>query len=127
MLSLTLELLVEDVSITLDWYRQVLGFETLFMSPEVSTPTFARIKRGTAEIMLFRRAEFAREIPSFTTPPIGGTFVLYFEVNDIHKLWDSVQTYASIIQPLHATDYGSTEFTIQDCNGYHLMFGERNQ
>lgn len=28
----------------------------------------------------------------------------------------------SIIQPLCQTDYGSLEFTIEDCNGYFICF-----
>lgn len=126
MLSLTPELLVEDVQKTLDWYQTTLGFETIIISPTTATPTFARIKRGSAEIMLYRRSEFAKEIQTFSTTPIGGSFALYLEVSEINSLWDKVKNQAKVVQPLHATDYGSSEFTIQDCNGYHLIFGKRN-
>lgn len=127
MLSLTPELLVEDVQTTLAWYHDILGFETMFVTPESGAPTFARIKKRVVEIMLFRHAEFAHEIPSFTTQSIGGSFVLYLEVSAINSLWDKVKDQVKVVQPLHTTDYGSTEFTIQDCNGYHLMFGQRSQ
>lgn len=43
MLSLTPELLVEDIPKTLTWYQIILGFEVMFVSPETGTPTFARI------------------------------------------------------------------------------------
>jgi len=125
MLSITPELLVEDLPKTLDWYKSVLGFEVLFVSPESGTPTFARIKRGSVEIMLFVRHDFAKEIPSFSTAPIGGSFVLYLEVEAIKGEWAKVKDQTTIIQSLHQTTYGSEEFTIRDYNGYHLMFGER--
>ena len=125
MLSLTPELLVEDLKKTIDWYSNNLGFEVLFVSPESGTPTFARVKKGNVEMMFYRRAEFADEIPSFKTMPTGGSFVLYLEVDDISSLWEELKTRATVVQSIHATDYGSQEFTIQDNSGYHLMFGER--
>ena len=126
MLSLTPELLVEDIQQTIDWYVQTLNFEVMFISPETGTPTFARLKRGRVEIMLFHRAAFAAEIPNFASIPLGGSLVLYLEVKDIQAEWSKLKDQVTVIQPLHATAYGSQEFTIQDCNGYHLMFGERN-
>jgi uncharacterized glyoxalase superfamily protein PhnB len=125
MLSITPELLVDNLPKTLDWYKSVLGFETIFISPESGVPTFARIKLGSAEIMLFTRSDFGKEIPAFSTAPMGGSFVLYLEVEDIKTIWSRVKDKTIVIQPLHQTTYGSEEFSIQDCNGYHLMFGER--
>lgn len=126
MLSLTPELLVEDIQKTIDWYKTTLDFEVIFTSPDSDTPTFARIKRGSVEIMFYQRAEFAKEISTFSTTPLGGSFVLYLEVTDIMMKWAKIKDLVTIIQPLHQTTYGSQEFTIQDYNGYHLMFGERH-
>ena len=58
MLSLTPELLVEDVNQTVDWYRNILGFEILFVSPESGVPIFARIKKGAADRKKSRLAKF---------------------------------------------------------------------
>lgn len=126
MLSLTPELLVENIKTTLDWYKSILGFEIMFVSPESGDPNFARIKNGNIEIMLFERQEFAKEIPSFSSVPLGGSFVLYLEVKNIQAEWSNLKDKVIVIQSLHKTPYGSEEFTIQDCNGYHLMFGERS-
>lgn len=125
MLSLTPELLVEDIQKTLSWYQTTLGFEVLFTSPDSGTPTFARIKRGNVEIMLYNRREFASEIKAFSDSPMGGSFVLYLELEDVKQEWDKLKDEVKVVQALHQTTYGSQEFTIQDCNGYHLMFGER--
>lgn len=127
MISLTPELLVDNLPETLTWYKSVLGFEVVITSPESTNPTFARIQRGNVEIMLFHRTEFAHEIPSFTTQPMGGSFVLYLEVSEIDSFWGKIKDQVKVVQPLHTTDYDSTEFTIQDCNGYYLMFGQKNQ
>lgn len=122
--TLVPELLVDDLVATIKWYIDLLGFRVVFQSPENGAPFFARISRGSAEIMLFRRQEFAQEIPSFAHLQTGGSFVLYLTVDDIHPIWEKVKDHAKIIQPPHTTDYGTTEFAITDCNGYHLMFGQ---
>ena len=126
MLSLTPELLVEDIQKTIDWYKTTLDFEVIFSSPDTGIPTFARIKRGSVEIMFYQRVEFAKEISTFSTTHLGGSFVLYLEVTDIMMEWAKIKNLVTIIQPLHKTTYGSQEFTIQDYNGYHLMLGERS-
>lgn len=126
MLSLTPELLVEDIQKTLSWYQATLGFEVLFTSPESGDPNFSRIKKGSAEIMLYERKEFSKDVPSFASTQVGGSFVLYLEVDNIQEEWSKLKDKVTVIQPLHKTPYGSSEFTIQDCNGYHLMFGERS-
>lgn len=124
--SLTPELLVDDLPKTISWYQSILGFEIISISPDSTNPTFARLKKGGVEIMFYHRTEFALEIPSFTDTRIGGSIALYLTVDDIQSIWDMIQDKAKVIQPLHNTDYGSREFTILDCNGYHLMFGERS-
>ncbi len=125
MQSLIPELLVDDLPRTVAWYQSVLGFATLIISPDSTKPTFARLKKGSVEIMFYRRSEFALEIPSFKDIRLGGSLALYLTVDDIQSIWDMIQAKAEVIQPLHSTTYGSKEFTILDCNGYHLMFGER--
>lgn len=76
--------------------------------------------------MLYQRAEFAKEIPTFSTIPTGGSFVLYLEFEDIKEEWAKIKDRVTTIQPLRKTNYGSQEFTIQDLNGYYLMFGQRS-
>ena len=45
-------------------------------------------------------------------------------LTDIRALWDKVSLTGSTSTPLHQTDYGTWEFILQDCNGYHLIFGQ---
>lgn len=124
--SLTVELLVDDFDKTIQWYQSTLDFKIVSISPDSTNPTFARLKKGSVEIMFYHRSEFALEIPTFEDIRIGGSMALYLVVDDIQSIWDIVQDKTKVIQPLHPTNYGSKEFTILDCNGYHLMFGERS-
>lgn len=126
MISLTPELLVENIGATVAWYQKSLGFEVILISPEGESPIFARIKRGGVELMLFQRQAFSQEVPVFENLPTGGTFSLYITVDYIQKEWDHVQDLAQITQPLHTTNYGTQEFTITDNNGYHLTFAQRD-
>lgn len=124
--SLIPELLVDDLVTTIEWYRSILGFKSITTVPDSTSPTFARLKKEKVELMFYHRSEFKREIPSFASARVGGSFVLYLEVEDIETTWDNVKDKAEVVQSLHQTDYGTQEFTILDCNGYHLMFGGKS-
>lgn len=121
MKTATLELMVDNMKETIEFYTQILGFE---ISTEVSesNPFFAIVKNGDIEIMFYSRKEFSNEIPKFKDMVIGGTFALYIGVEDIQKVYNSIKDKVTIIQQLHKTDYGSLEFSIEDINGYILMF-----
>lgn len=122
-LSLEPELLVEDMSMTLDFYINILGFELELSFPEVN-PSFARIKRDNIKIMLNHRSSFEKEIPDYEKLKMGGTTQIFIKINGIKDFYEKIKNKIKIVQPLHETNYGSTEFIIVDCNGYFIDFSE---
>lgn len=124
-LSLVTELLVDDMTAMVGFYTQRLGFRVLTSVPE-NTPFFVILENNTVQLMLYSRAKFAEEIPHFTAPETGGTFALFLEVEDIETLYKELESYDSIIQPLHLTTYGTKEFSLTDPSGYVVMFNQHN-
>ena len=122
----TPELLVEDLSITIDFYVKELGFKVMTIFPD-NEPFFAIIKNDDAQIMLYSRKQFAEEIPEFSNVPMGGSFVLYINVENIESLYKNLKNVSKVVQTLHKTNYGTTEFTCEDPNGYKLMFAENKK
>jgi catechol 2,3-dioxygenase-like lactoylglutathione lyase family enzyme len=47
---------------------------------------------------------------------------IYFLAGDIHSLWKKVKNQANIVEALHETLMGSTQFVITDPDGYKLGF-----
>jgi len=120
-----LEIMVDNMEKNIHWYTNILGFEKKIVTPEIN-PIFVSLSNGGVEIMLYKREEFSQEIPKFKDIKIGGSFALYITVENIQTLYDSVKDHEKIIQELHTTDYGSVEFSLEDPNGYVLMFSQAN-
>lgn len=120
------ELLVEDMTETIDFYKNVLGFTEEIIFPEAN-PIFAQVVRDGLHIMLYQRHDFQTEIPKLKTLKMGGTVLLYIKATDIVDFYDEIKDRVKIVQPIHKTDYGTTEFTIEDCNGYLIAFSEETE
>jgi len=123
--GITTELMVDDMEKSIDFYKHTLGFKIILSEPKTN-PFFVILQNGKVKLMLYQRKQFAEEIPSFEKLPVGGSIALYIGVEDIASFFDKIKRKVKIIQPLHKTDYGSTEFSCEDCNGYLLMFHEGN-
>jgi uncharacterized glyoxalase superfamily protein PhnB len=120
--QITVELLIDTMDDSLDFYCEELGFAIDVQVPEEGTPFFATIKKDVVKIMLYARQQFSEEIPAFTTQKRGGTIALYISADKIEELFNQLSQKHPIIQPLHQTNYGSTEFSMTDPSGYVLMF-----
>lgn len=118
------ELLVEDMSLTVQFYKEILGFTPEIVFPE-KDPIFVQMKWDEIRIMLYARSDFEKEIPSLKKIKMGGTVLLYIKMEKVEDLYKKIQKKITIIQSLHKTDYGALEFTMEDCNGYLITFSER--
>lgn len=125
MRNLTPDLMVINVNKTVEFYRDILGFEVARTAPETGTFQWALIKNGDIEIMLQSRESLEKELPLFTGMKIGGSFMLYIDVTDIKMLYEKVKGKMTIAKDLHETFYGTREFAIKDINGYVLVFAQR--
>jgi lactoylglutathione lyase len=131
--KITVNMMVDSVNQTLDFYEQVLGFKLVMGVPEnsqqvvttrdVNTPLgFAIIKYHNVELMLQSQESLSKELPVFKNQPVGGSVTLYIEVARVKKLYENLKDKVTILKDLHATFYGKQEFYIRDCNGYVLTF-----
>lgn len=114
--------MVDEMQPMLDFYLRQLGFSIATQVPDKGNPFFAIIARDQVRIMLYSREQFAEEIPQFATHARGGTIALYIAVDNIEELYAQLKEKRPIIQPLHQTTYGTTEFSMTDPSGYVLMF-----
>ncbi len=136
MKKITPNLMVEDVNRTVEFYKDVLGFEFVFGVPEGSQEEvtswpeewsldFAMMKCGTVEIMVQARRSLTEELPELKGKEIGGSVTFYIEIDGIQEWYERTRNKATIIKDLHTTFYGMQEFYIQDCNGYILALAEK--
>jgi uncharacterized glyoxalase superfamily protein PhnB len=114
--------LVDDVLATVEYYRDVLGFEVNFLYEE--PPTYASVSRDDAILNFSRSNPPGRRNGVAMAGPGNGTDV-YIVVSDIEELYEELVAHGVqvLIEP-DSYDYGMREFKIADLNGYQIIFGE---
>jgi uncharacterized glyoxalase superfamily protein PhnB len=93
--------------------------------PDASPLVFAMVGHGSLEIFLNAREAAAAEYPDFRAQPLGGTFTMFIEVDDVTGLHVALKDRAPIVMPFEKKWYGMTEFAIADPDGYVITFAQR--
>ena len=117
-------LMVKDVNKTVDFYKNVLGFNVLQTVPKNENYVFAIVNANSVLISFQEEKSIKDEYPQLNSFPQGGGLTLYIHVTDVNELFEKVKDKAIIAKGLHKTFYGSTDFAIEDCNGYILTFSQ---
>ena len=115
--KLTPDLAVQDVRRTIEFYRDVLGFEVRGTVPDSSDAErydWAMVSRGGVTLMFEPR-----------DAAIGDALLLYTEVDGVEALRAELDGKVEIVEDLHDTFYGTREFSFRDCNGYLISFSEQ--
>jgi catechol 2,3-dioxygenase-like lactoylglutathione lyase family enzyme len=124
--------LVRDISETMHWYHDHLGFQP-FPFPNSGPPyVFCILFRDGVEIMLQRNAEYVRpdehSVPGgFRKSDTGlDRWDAYIRMTGIRELYEDLSNNPAveIVEHLHKQSYGDGEFVIRDPNGYLLIFSE---
>jgi catechol 2,3-dioxygenase-like lactoylglutathione lyase family enzyme len=114
-------LLVGDVQVAGEFYRDKLGFEVTYFD---RNPThYAYANRGEMWVHFARFADVAPAPNSVAVPP--DMFDIYVYVQDVDALHEELAGRgAEIIGDVTDTDYGCREFRVRDPDGYILAFGK---
>lgn len=108
-MALTLLLRCNDLDETREFYESVLGFTVLASAEDTLT-----VAKEGGEI-IFTATDLWEKPPG-----LAGT--IYFALTDADSYFASVREKAEVAWPLQEMPYGSREFGIKDCNGYHVAF-----
>jgi uncharacterized glyoxalase superfamily protein PhnB len=112
---------VADISATIKWYEEQLGF-TGDPFPDREPYVFAILRRDNIEIFLQRVEGYQK--PNLYTKRAGGVWDAYIRVEGLKDLYEEVREAVTIVQPLRLQPYGNWEFEVEDANGYILVFSE---
>jgi uncharacterized glyoxalase superfamily protein PhnB len=112
---------VADISTTIRWYEEQLGFIG-DRFPSAEPYVFAILRRDDVEIML-QRIDRYEKLDLYHRRD-GGVWDAYISVEGLRDLYESVRKEATIVKPLRLQPYGNWEFEVKDPNGYVLVFSE---
>jgi uncharacterized glyoxalase superfamily protein PhnB len=118
-------LMVKDVNKTADFYKNVLGFNIIQTVPESGNFVFAIVNANGVLISFQEEKSIKDEYPKLNSFAQGGGITLYIHVTDVNELFEKIKNRTKIIKELHKTFYGSTDFAVEDCNGYILTFSQQ--
>jgi len=107
---------VTDLQRSINWYTEVLGFDTQGRTVDDGGGEYCFVRAGDVELLLSTGSHLGGP-PAFT-----GT--LYFRVVGVDALFARMGGRAEVVWPLESQEYGTREFGIRDLDGYTLAFAE---
>lgn len=122
--DLTPNLMVSDIDKTLKFYTEVLSFNVLQTVPNNGENVFAILQAGNIMLMIQEEENLKQEYPQLQEASKKAGLTLYIQVKDIQDLHNRIKDKVKIVKNLYTTFYGSTDFAIEDCNGYILTFSQ---
>jgi uncharacterized glyoxalase superfamily protein PhnB len=123
--ALTLNLMVENVQRSVDFYNRIFGFEVITSVPGENELIFALVKRDEVSLMFQSMKSFQESLPQYKDTKTGGSVLMYIDVIKIHEVYELAKKgKAEIIVGMHETFYGTNEFSIRDCDGYLVCFAQ---
>jgi uncharacterized glyoxalase superfamily protein PhnB len=133
--SMSTNLMVVDMVASLVFYSEVVGLDMAFtVDGEQNTDmpgeirdgvVFASLRAGDTEIMLQERQSLAEDAPQVFdgNDKTGGSFTMYFRVDDVDAVVARLPPEAEIVKPLQQTWYGMNEIWVRDPDGYVVTIG----
>ena len=114
--------IVPDVVATAEWYRDVLGFDSVRYDGE--PPNFALVGRGDVSFMFKSRPGILESFPNGKVHEDVG-WDAYLWVPDVDRCYAEIQARGGrVMREIENTYYGCRDFEVQDLNGYLLCFGQ---
>lgn len=120
--SISPNLYVTNLPETIAFY-QLLGFQVIQTVPDEGALIFAMMQCGKVTFLFQTIDSVGEDLPQLPRT-IGGSLLLYLQINGIRDFYQKIQAHVTVIKPLETTFYGATEFSITDNNGYILTFAE---
>lgn len=117
--------MVYNVKESVDYYRELLGFELVQSVPnDNDILQWAMMKKDNFIIMFQEMNSLQDDIPFFKEISPGGSLNFYIKIVNIQQFYDKVKDSYRLVSDLKKSFYNTLEFSISDINGYILTFAE---
>lgn len=112
---------VSDIQRSLQFYREVAGFEMVSSLEALEKWHWAEIKSGDVQLML---TQCDQDSPVPELDEEAWPTVFYFYPDDVEALYNHIQPLGYEMEELEVTFYGMKEFSLRDPDGHLLSFGQ---
>ena len=116
-------LAVRNVKETIEFYKNILGFETGMVFPDENNPEYADLSKD-GMVMMFL---LANNMGIGSDEKLGVGVNLYMEIDgDIDEYYAELKNKsAKIVYDIKDEHFGIRDFAIEDIDGYQLTFNRR--
>lgn len=124
--TITANLMVSDVDESVEFYREILGFDLEMSVPDESGNKlqWAMMSREGTAVMLQSVESITEEYPQWSGREPGGTFALFVKMTGLEEYHKQVSAKTDILKDPYETFYGMREFQLRDPDGYVFTFAE---
>ena len=128
--DVTPNLVVTDVARSLAFYRDVLGFSLVTTVPDAAPFAFAWMKRDGVNVFLNSVETIRTHDAELAARPIPGAAGLFIVIDaetiagGVDALFAAIGSRARVRMPLTDQFYGMREFTVEDLDGYVIIFAQ---
>ena len=115
---------VSDIDRSLSFYEHNLGFKRVSSDQQLKEWRWARLVNDNLDFMVME-TDSAIDIPKGADSETnrGWPAQLYFHLEDVETLHQSLTSKGNDVSELRATKHGLMEFSMQDPDGHMLGFG----
>ena len=112
---------VKDVSVSMDWYSNILGFEG-WTFPKTLPYSFALLNRDGVELMFQKAVERER-----TAGASSKAWAVYVRVTggDLLGLAAQIKKHTTLLSEPTRMPYREVEFSVEDPDGHVIVLGEQ--
>ncbi len=118
-------LAVRNVEETIEFYKNILGFETGMVFPDENNPEYADLSKD-GMVMMFL---LAKNMGIGSDEKLGIGVNLYMEIDgDIDEYYAELKNKSvKFVYDIKDEHFGIRDFAIEDIDGYQLTFNRRLQ
>ena len=116
-------LAVRNVEETIEFYKNILGFETGMVFPDENNPEYADLSKD-GMVMMFL---LAKNMGIGSEEKLGIGVNLYMEIDgDIDEYYTELKNKSvKFVYDIKDEHFGIRDFAIEDIDGYQLTFNKR--
>jgi uncharacterized glyoxalase superfamily protein PhnB len=98
-------LMVKNVNKTVEFYKDILGFNVIQTVPETGNYVFAVVNANNIVFSFQEEKSIKEEYPQLDKFPQGGGLTLYIHVTDVDELHKKIKDKVTIAKEMHKTFY----------------------
>jgi uncharacterized glyoxalase superfamily protein PhnB len=122
MVKLSPNLFVTSVKESIAFYEK-FGFKAEQVIPDAENPIWASVASGNVEIMLQDKNSGMQEFAPLSGKELGATLTLFMQTENLEDNYNVAKSNNfKIVNDMHQTFYGTSEFAVQDPDGYICVF-----